>query len=131
MSEILLKPGWRTDNSFWRNIAPEAKAPIAEFVNIMQFYKLGNGNGTQIIEPWLKQSLRQFFDQRYNAVIPRYGYKAFWDHIDEFGTVTNRLIMRDYCNPGGTDIVVAMQLAVNRAILRYNDLCCYNFELGR
>lgn len=115
----LLHNGWRTDDLLWQNIAPEAKDSIREFVAAISSYKVSNTDGPKKIEDWLKQSLTHFYDRRYNNAVPKFGHTSFWSFTNEFALVTNRLIMKNYCNEGGAAVIQSIQMAVSTALQRH------------
>ena len=118
----LLHNGWRTDDFLWQNIAPEAKDSIREFVATISGYKISNKDGPTKIEEWLKQSLTHFYDRRYKEAVPKFGLTPFWGFTNEFALVTNRLIMKNYCNDSGAAIIQSMQIAVSTALQRYTSI---------
>jgi hypothetical protein len=125
----LLKKGWISNNNTWHLIEPKVKEAITEFLSpIMDVAILGNNkNNTPIkIRPWLKQRLTQFFDKRFNELVPRFGRVGsnnflFWNNIQSFELLTNRLIQNDYCNnQAGINLVQEIQNLVylaNQTIL--------------
>lgn len=116
----LLKIGWRNDDLLWVNLNSEGKDSIREFVATVSGYKLSNGPNN--MDAWLKKSLPHFYDRRYNDAIPRFGATPFWSFVNDFALVTNRLIMKNYCNVGGVKIIQSMQVAVSTALERHTML---------
>ncbi len=125
----LLKKGWISNNNTWHLIEPKVKEAITEFLSpMMDAAILGNNkNNTPIkIRPWVKQRLNQFFDKRFNELVPRFGRVGssnfvFWNNIQSFELLTNRLIQNDYCNSqAGINLVQEVQNLVylaNQTIL--------------
>ena len=119
MSELLLNNGWRTDSNLWVNIDPEGRDSIREFVATISNYKISNNDGPVKIERWLKKSLTHYYDRRYNDAVPRFGVTPFWSFTNDFALITNRLIMKNYCNEGGAAVIQSIQMAVSTALQRH------------
>ena len=125
MSETtLLRLGWRNDSDLWEDISPEAVEPIREFVATIGSYKLTEEN-VRNVETWLKKNVSHFYDQRYNSNLPRLKLTNFWSHIGDFELIANRLIMNDYCNPGGEIVIQSMHVSVSNTMRRYNSFLLY------
>jgi hypothetical protein len=107
----LLRSGWRTDDSLWENITPEAKDSIREFVAAISSYRVSKKHEPSV-EAWLKKSLPHFYDNRYNMPVPRFGNTPFWGNLHEFSVVSNRLIRSAYCDSETANIVAVMQESV-------------------
>lgn len=121
---LLLKIGWRNDNDLWLGISPEAVEPIREFIASIGSYKLTEENVGNV-EAWLKKNVSHFYDQRYNSNLPRFRLTKFWNHLGDFDLIANRLIMNDYCNPGGDSVVQSMQISVSNTMRLYNSFLLY------
>lgn len=125
MSEnLLLKIGWRNDSDLWADIKPEAVEPIREFIASIGSYKLTEEN-VRNVENWLKKNVNHFYDQRYNSNLPRFRLTNFWNHLGDFDRVANRLIMNDYCNPGGYSVIQSMKISVNNTMRLYSSFQLY------
>lgn len=115
----LLEDGWRTNDSLWLLIEPRVKSSIAEFIGAMHLCESSQKN-TAEINLWLKNKLENFFDKRYNTVVPRYGRvdssnRAFWGNLNAFGLVATRLISHGYTTEQGADFVLKMIEVVKKA----------------
>lgn len=121
---LLLKIGWRNDNDLWLGINPEAVEPIREFIASIGSYKLTEEN-VRNVEAWLKKNVSHFYDQRYNSNLPRFRLTKFWNYLGDFDLIANRLIMNDYCNPGGDSVVQSMQTSVSNTMRLYNSFLLY------
>lgn len=115
----LLEDGWRTNDSLWLLIEPSVKSSITEFISALHLCESSQKN-TAEINLWLKNKLENFFDKRYNTVVPRYGRvdssnRAFWGNLNAFGLVATRLISHGYTTEQGTSFVLKMIEAVNTA----------------
>ncbi len=120
-NNILLKDGWRTDNSLWLLIEPELKPSITEFIGAMHLLQIGQTSPAKI-NTWLKTKVETFFDKRYNAVVPRFGRaesnnRLFWTNLNAFALVATRLISEGYTTGEGDNFVLAMINAVAEAEL--------------
>lgn len=125
MSEnLLLKIGWRNDSDLWEDIKPEAVESIREFIASIGSYKLTEEN-VRNVEGWLKKNVNHFYDQRYNSNLPRFRLTNFWNHLGDFDRVVNRLIMNDYCNPGGCSVVQSMRISVSNTMRLYTSFLLY------
>ena len=125
MSEhTLLRLGWRNDSDLWEDINPEAVEPIREFIATIGSYKLTEQN-VRNVEAWLKKNVSHFYDQRYNSNLPRFKLTNFWSHIGDFELIANRLIMNDYCNPGGAIVIQTMHISVSNTMRLYNAFLLY------
>lgn len=122
--KLLLKIGWRNDNDLWLGINPEAVEPIREFIASIGSYKLTEEN-VRNVEAWLKKNVSHFYDQRYNSNLPRFRLTKFWNYLGDFDLIANRLIMNDYCNPGGDSVVQSMQISVSNTMRLYNSFLLY------
>jgi len=121
---LLLKIGWRNDDNLWLGINPEAVEPIREFIASIGSYKLSEEN-VRNVEAWLKKNVSHFYDQRYNSNLPRFRLTKFWNHLGDFDLIANRLIMNDYCNPGGDSVIQSMQTSVSNTMRLYNAFQLY------
>ena len=121
---LLLKIGWRNDNDLWDDIDPEAVEPIREFIASIGSYKLTEEN-VRNVEAWLKKNVSHFYDQRYNSNLPRFRLTNFWNHLNDFEKIANRLIMSDYCNPGGDSVIQSMRVSVSNTMRLYNSFLLY------
>ena len=120
-NNILLKDGWRTDNSLWRLVEPELRPSITEFIGVLHLLQVGQSSPAKI-NTWLKTKVETFFDRRYNAVVPRFGRtdssnRLFWTNLNTFALVATRLISEGYTTEKGDDFVLAMINAVAKAEL--------------
>ncbi len=125
-NNILLKDGWRTDNSLWLLVEPELKPSITEFISALHLLKVGQTSPAKI-DTWLKTKVETFFDRRYNAVVPRFGRigsnnRLFWTNLNDFALVATRLISEGYTTEEGDDFVLGMIHAVAEAELCRSEL---------
>jgi len=125
-NNILLKDGWRTDNSLWLLIEPELKPSITEFISALHLLQVGQTSPAKI-NTWLKTKVETFFDRRYNTVVPRFGRaessnRLFWTNLNDFALVATRLISEGYTTEEGDNFVLAMINAVAQAELCRSEL---------
>ena len=125
-NNILLKDGWRTDDSLWLLVEPELKPSITEFISALHLLQVGQTSPAKI-NTWLKTKVATFFDRRYNAVVPRFGRaessnRLFWTNLNEFALVATRLISEGYTTEEGDNFVLAMINAVAQAELCRSEL---------